>query len=70
MVNNLFFGWKIGFQLKERFGSAKEVLSLNTHAAYPSVSLKPFNNYFYYQDKLKNVFSFPTKTSSVYIAVF
>lgn len=45
------------------------MLFLNTHAACPSASLKAFNNYFYYQDKLKNVFSFPTKTFSVYIAV-
>lgn len=46
------------------------MLSLDTHSAHPSASLKAFNNYFYFQDKLKNVFSFPTKTSSAYIAVF
>lgn len=70
MVNNLFFGWKNCFHLKESFGSAKDMLSLDTRSAHPSASLKAFNNYFYFQDKLKNVFSFPTKTSSAYIAVF
>lgn len=53
--------------MKETFGSAKDVLSLNTHSAQPSASLKAFNNYFCYQDGLKNVFSFPTKTFNVYI---
>lgn len=52
------------------FGSAKDVLSLNTHSAQPSASPKAFNNYFCYQDRLKNVFSFPTKTSNVYIFFF
>jgi len=48
----------------------KDMLPLKAHAAHSSVSLEAFNNHFYYQDKLKNVFSFPTKTSSIFIAVF
>lgn len=65
-----FISLKNWFSVKEGFGVAKDMLFLNTNAAYPSASLKAFNNYFYYQDKLKNMFSFPTKTFSVYIAVF
>lgn len=48
----------------------KDMLPLKAHTARSSESLEAFNNYFYYQDKLKNVFSFPTKTSIVFIAVF
>lgn len=65
-----FISLKNWFSVKEKFGVAKDMLFLNTNAAYPSASLKAFNNYFYYQDKLKKMFSFPTKTFSVYIAVF
>lgn len=45
----------------------KDMLHLNIHAAHPSVSLEVFNNYFCYQDKLKNMFNFPATISSISI---
>lgn len=67
MVNRFFFGRKICLPLRERFRSIKDMLHLNIHAAHPSVSWEVFNNYFYYQDKLKNMLSFPATISNIFI---